>query len=179
MAFARRLVATTDRAFTLASSDGPLARFVRTRLVPRLLPPLFRRASMRRLMFRTISQIAIEYRASGLSRGRAGHVSAGDRLPWVPAADGAGSDNFAPLAALDWQVHVYGEPSDALTVRCRALGMPLHAFAWQARCAAAGLQRNALYAVRPDGYVGLADAAGDSDALARYASEWALRPGSA
>lgn len=175
IAFARRLIATTDEAFIVASSNGRLARVVRTRIVPRVLPPLFQRRAVRRLMFRTLSQTAIEYRASALSRGRAGHLAAGDRLPWVPGSGGAGSDNFAPLTALDWQVHVYGEPSAALAQRCGALGVPLHAFAWNARCAAAGLRRGAVYLVRPDGYVGFADADADPEALARYAGDWSLR----
>jgi len=34
IAFARRLVATTDRAFQFINNDGPIARFVRVRLVP-------------------------------------------------------------------------------------------------------------------------------------------------
>ena len=45
IAFARRLVATTDRAFTIVTSRGPLARRVRIGVVPRvvpLLPPLTR-----------------------------------------------------------------------------------------------------------------------------------------
>src|SRR5207244_10478653 len=40
IAFAERLVATTDRAFQLVTSDGPLARFVRLHVVPRVLPPM-------------------------------------------------------------------------------------------------------------------------------------------
>ena len=42
MAFARRLVATTDRAFVAATGTGRLARLVRTRIVPRVLPVLVR-----------------------------------------------------------------------------------------------------------------------------------------
>jgi 2-polyprenyl-6-methoxyphenol hydroxylase-like FAD-dependent oxidoreductase len=34
IAFARRLVATTDRAFQFINNDGPIARFARVRLVP-------------------------------------------------------------------------------------------------------------------------------------------------
>ena len=49
IAFAQRLVATTDRAFQLVTSDGPLARFVRLHVVPRVLPPLFASETMRRL----------------------------------------------------------------------------------------------------------------------------------
>ena len=32
--FARRLVATTDRVFSLATAEGPVAAVVRTRIVP-------------------------------------------------------------------------------------------------------------------------------------------------
>jgi len=174
IAFARRLVASTDQAFKIATSDGPIARVVRTRIVPRVLPPLLRSASLRRLMFRTLSQTAIEYRASALSRGRAGEVSAGDRLPWVPHA-AASTDNYAPLATREWQAHVHGDPPAALAQRCRELGIALHAFAWSGAAAAAGFRRGALYVVRPDGYVGLAEPRADPAALMQYARDWALR----
>src|SRR5215472_8462387 len=105
--FARRLVATTDRVFTVVTKQGALARWVRTRLVPRILPLLFRLAAVRRFLFRTVSQIGVNYRNSPLSVGAAGSVRGGDRLPWVETAPA--KDNFAPLASLTWQVHVYGE----------------------------------------------------------------------
>src|SRR4051812_34555398 len=38
IAFARRLVNSTDRAFTIVSSPGRLARFIRLNVVPRVLP---------------------------------------------------------------------------------------------------------------------------------------------
>jgi 2-polyprenyl-6-methoxyphenol hydroxylase-like FAD-dependent oxidoreductase len=170
IAFARRLVATTDRAFTLVTSRGPVARRVRVGVVPLLFPLLVRFARVRRLMFRTISQTVIEYRASRLSAGVAGRVHGGDRLPWVRAAD-----NFAPLTSLTWQVHVYGAPAPALAQACRDRGLALHAFPWRAEMAAAGLARNALYLVRPDGYVALADAAARPDALASYLDTRGIR----
>jgi 2-polyprenyl-6-methoxyphenol hydroxylase-like FAD-dependent oxidoreductase len=40
--FARRLVATTDRAFTVVTKQGRVTRRVRTRLVPLIAPPMFR-----------------------------------------------------------------------------------------------------------------------------------------
>ena len=40
IAFARRLVATTDRAFTGVTSSGPIARRVRLKIVPLLMPLL-------------------------------------------------------------------------------------------------------------------------------------------
>src|SRR5262249_14503996 len=69
IAFAERLVATTDRAFTFATRDGPLARLVRLELVPALLPPLLKPQWIRRFMFRTVSQTLVDYRHSALSEG--------------------------------------------------------------------------------------------------------------
>ena len=164
--FARRLVATTDRAFTLITRQGFLARWLRTRLVPRILPPLFRLAPVRRFVFRTVSQIGVHYRSSRLSVGAAGRVRGGDRLPWVEIE--AGSDNFAPLASLTWQVHVYGAPRAGLAEACPELQLPLHVFAWQPAMRRAGLRRAATYLVRPDGYVALADPHGDPERLRGY-----------
>jgi 2-polyprenyl-6-methoxyphenol hydroxylase-like FAD-dependent oxidoreductase len=170
IAFARRLVATTDRAFTVATSPGPLARLVRVDLVPRLLPALFASRAFRRFMFRTVSQIAIHYRGSSLSEGRAGSVAGGDRLPWIAA------DNFSPLASLDWQVHVYGEAAPGIAEVCGKRGLPLHTFPWTSATSRAGLERGAVYLVRPDGYVGLADARASPATLERYLDNRCLRP---
>ncbi len=180
IAFAKRLVASTDRAFQIVTSDGPIARFVRLRVVPRVLPRLFTIDTVRRFMFRTVSQTAIEYRKSSLSAGRAGQVHGGDRLPWVPldraAATGAGRDNFAPLRSLDWQVHVYGSATPAISALCGATGFPLHVFAWQDAMRASGLARDAVYLIRPDGYVGFVDRAASEAKLRQYLVDRALRP---
>jgi FAD binding domain/Aromatic-ring hydroxylase, C-terminal len=167
--FARRLVATTDRGFTVVTKQGVVARWVRTRLVPLIAPGLFRLASMRRFLFRTVSQIGVNYRHSPLSVGAAGAVRGGDRLPWVETE--SGQDNFAPLASLTWQVHVYGTPRGGLAEVCAELQLPLHLFTWQQTMRRAGLVRAALYLVRPDGYVALADPHADPDRLRRYVEE--------
>jgi hypothetical protein len=166
MAFARRLVATTDTAFTGVTSDGFRARLVRLRLVPLLLPGAVRFAAVRRLMFRTVSQTAVEYRGSALSEGRAGEVHGGDRLPWVEHVEGGEADNFAPLGSVDWQVHVYGEASAEVQAACEERGLPVHVFAWREAMGGVGLQRGAFYLVRPDGYVALAGR--DSAAIGAY-----------
>src|SRR5262249_32196941 len=92
---------------------------------------------------------------SALSQGRAGEVHGGDRLPWVPAGDSE-PDNFAPLGSLDWQLHVYGEAPAGTAGVSSARALPLHVFRWSDTATEAGLVRNALYLIRPDGYVGLA-----------------------
>jgi 2-polyprenyl-6-methoxyphenol hydroxylase-like FAD-dependent oxidoreductase len=166
-AFARRLVATTDRAFTFVTRDGALARRIRTGVVPRLLPRLTPRPSIRRLAFRTLSQTQIHYRSSPLSSGKAGRVHGGDRLPWVALEEG-GPDNFAPLASLAWQLHVYGDASPTLVQAAERHRLPLHRFTWHPHMHGAGLARDAVYLVRPDGYVALADRRAQGDALERY-----------
>src|SRR5206468_2031360 len=127
------------------TSRGPIARRVRVNVVPVVVPLVFRLRAARRLMFRTISQTGVSYRGSRLSVGRAGRVHGGDRLPWVE-----GADNFAPLRSLAWQVHV---------------------FPWWPEIRRTGLRRNALYLVRPDGYVALADPDARASTLARYLAE--------
>ncbi|HZQ60018.1 MAG TPA: FAD-dependent monooxygenase [Casimicrobiaceae bacterium] len=162
--FARRLVNTTDRIFTFVTAEGPIARQVRTRIVPVVFPRLIASAAFRDFVFRTVSQIGIRYRGSPLASGAAGKVHGGDRLPWV--AD-PGQDNFRTLD-LRWQVHAYGSAGSDLARWCDAHRVPLHVFAYTDAHARAGLARDALYLLRPDTYVALADRSGDVDALARY-----------
>ncbi len=177
IAFARRLVATTDRSFTSVTSSGAIARLVRLHIVPLLIPVLFSLKAARRLMFRTVSQTAVNYRGCSLSEGRAGTVHGGDRLPWVEMnLNGVDSDNFAPLTSMDWQAHVYGDAMPELQAVCDARKLPLRVFAWRPETSRAGLRRNALYLVRPDGYVALADPDASVAALTSFLDARELTP---
>jgi hypothetical protein len=134
--FARRLVATTDRVFSFATAEGRIADIIRTRVAPVLIPTAMAFEAAREYLFRTVSQITLNYRNGPLSVGTAGHVHGGDRLPWVPIN---GKDNFEPLAAMIWQVHVYGSASAQLADWCACHDMPLHVFDWRREYEAAGL----------------------------------------
>jgi hypothetical protein len=104
-----------------------------------------------------------------LSEGQAGAVHGGDRLPWVKiTSNGMGQDNFAPLTSLDWQVHVYGETTSEIRELCSQRKLPLCVFPWHPEINRAGLRRNAVYLLRPDGYVALAHPAGNATALSSY-----------
>jgi hypothetical protein len=172
IAFARRLVASTDRAFQIVSRDDPLARFVRLVLAPLILPAVFALIAARRLMFLTVSQINVNYRGAALSEGAAGKVKAGDRLPWVSEPD-----NFAALKSLAWQGHVYGDASPAIESACATAGLPLTTFAWSAAAARAGLARGAIHLVRPDGYLALIATSDAAAALAAYQARHGLKLG--
>ena len=172
MAFARRLVATTDRVFSFVTADGPLAEVLRMRVAPLLIPTLASFEAAREYLFRTVSQITLNYRGSPLSAGEAGKVHGGDRLPWAPVN---GHDNFSSLAAMDWQVHVYGSASEELIAACAAEGLPLQLFDWRPEHDATGFERDALYLLRPDSYVALADRSGSPEAIRRYADGLKLK----
>jgi 2-polyprenyl-6-methoxyphenol hydroxylase-like FAD-dependent oxidoreductase len=172
IAFARSLVATTDRMFGLVNGLGLRNRLVRRILFRGVIPALLGRAATRRAVFRKISQSLVTYRDGELSRGRAGRVRGGDRLPWIPLRDG--HDNFEPLRSLDWQVHVYGAASDGLRREADRAALALHQFDWTAQMAEAGLARDALYLVRPDGYIAVADT--DHHALPAYLRAVRVQP---
>jgi 2-polyprenyl-6-methoxyphenol hydroxylase-like FAD-dependent oxidoreductase len=171
--FARRLVATTDRVFSFATAEGRIAEIVRTRVVPVVIPIATAFGPIREFMFRTVSQITLNYRQGPLSHGIAGHVHGGDRLPWVNV-DGA--DNLAPLTSMDWQVHVYGSASAELAAWCAARNIPIRCFGWRYEYERMGLARDALYLLRPDTYVALADASGAPAALDRYFADHGIKP---
>ncbi|HET8935677.1 MAG TPA: FAD-dependent monooxygenase [Polyangiales bacterium] len=175
MPFARRLVATTDRAFSFAAADGHVAELVRTRLVPLLLPKLASLEHAREFAFRTVAQLTLNYRGGPLSLGTAGHVHGGDRLPWVVPAEG--HDNYHWFDGKRWQVHVYGTVTVELENWCNTHALALHVLPWRAQYAAAGLAQDAAYLLRPDSYVALAADGGTAPrVIERFFSERRLRP---
>lgn len=170
IAFARRLVGTTDRVFTMATAEGRLAEIIRTRLFPLAFPAAARFGPFREWLFRTVSQIMISYRDCPLNMGQAGDVHGGDRMPWIDER------HAAPLAGMTWQVHVHGTASPELAAWCRESDVPLHVFPWKPALEEAGLAENAAYLIRPDSYVAFADPSADPAALNRYFADRALRP---
>jgi 2-polyprenyl-6-methoxyphenol hydroxylase-like FAD-dependent oxidoreductase len=171
--FARRLVATTDRVFSFATADGRFADVMRTRVAPVLFPFAVSFGRVREFMFRTVSQTMINYRNGPLSRGTAGHVHGGDRLPWVAIN---GLDNYEPLSNMNWQVHIYGRASPELSAWCADQSLPLRVFGWRDEYQSAGIARDAIYLLRPDTYVALAESGGTADLLARYFADHRIRP---
>ncbi|MBV8472082.1 MAG: FAD-dependent monooxygenase [Hyphomicrobiales bacterium] len=173
IAFARRLVSTTDRLFAFVTTEGPLANAIRLNVAPVALSALGRIEAWREWLFWTISQIGLNYRGGPLSSGRAGRVHGGDRLPWVSVA---GGDTFQTLGSRAWQAHVYGVASADLVAWCRDRGLPLHVFPWAQAYGEAGLAPNALYLLRPDDYVAAADEAASIEALSAYFDARGLTP---
>lgn len=155
MAFARQLLATTDQAFTVVTSPRPAFRVFRSVIAPTLLPVLFRSPQVRRLFFFLVSQTRVHYRKMPISRGAAGRVHAGDRLPWVQWS--GGGSNYDALRTLKPHVQVYGTVSPEVERFARQHPeFPLRRFSFTPEAARAGLRAGAFYLLRPDGYVAYA-----------------------
>jgi len=172
-AFALRLVHTTDRFFNVAAAEGRLAEIVRTRIAPIILPQAAKFEPAREYLFRTVSQITLNYRGKGLDHGRVGAVHGGDRLPWVKTSEG---DNYKALKRIGWQVHVYGAAEERLARWCGERRLPLEVFPFRDAMGHAGLRENALYLIRPDTYVALAEGAQSVDAIEQFFAKAGIKP---
>ncbi len=172
-AFALRLVQTTDRFFNVAAGEGNLAEIIRTRVAPIVLPQMVRFEAARDYIFRTISQITLNYRGRGLDEGHAGPVHGGDRLPWVKMG---GTDNYQALKRIGWQIHIYGKADDYVKRWAQDRRIPLEVYAWTEAMRHAGLRENALYLIRPDTYVGLALPAPSVDGVEHYLAKVQINP---
>ena len=146
--FAEGLVETTDRAFTTVVSPSVTARLMRTRLMPLVLPWLFRVPSVRSLLFRTVSQTRLHYARSPLSVGRVGRVRGGDRLPWLPGL-------YEGLRDLAWHLFVVGSPGPEALTWAASNDLQLQVVPWTSAARKAGFQDGSAMLVRPDGHVGL------------------------
>jgi hypothetical protein len=171
-AFASTLVNTTDRGFTNLVAKGYVANFIRTWVIPTVLPVLTWFNRVRHRLFQGVSQIMLNYRDSALSAGTAGYVQGGDRIPWAPVGD---VDNFESLKEITWQVHVYGNSKQEMEDWCREKCVPLHVFPWDGKYQAVGFGRDAAYLIRPDTYVAVAEASGLPERFEQYLEENGIR----
>lgn len=171
IAFARTLVATTDKAFQTIINQQLPGKVLRNFLVPYVLPSVFKIGFTKTNAFKILSQIHIHYKKSALSRGKAGKVFAGMRLPWIEIGD---SDNFQALRSVDWQLHVYGKASENLKRFASSRSFEIHEFAWKPQMKKAGFKQDALYFIRPDGHVALAHTTQDLAVLQAYLDEFNL-----
>lgn len=172
LTFARKLVETTDRVFSFVTAEGNFADFVRTWLAPAFASFAYKIDYVRELAFRTISQTSLNYHDSPLSKGMAGEVKGGGRLPWVKCNS---IDNYDALKEITWQVHVYGAASQELRVWCEKSGLPIHIYNWHEMHEKAGFVPNAAYLLRPDSYIAMVDSKGMSSALESYFNERGIR----
>ncbi|EJR53977.1 hypothetical protein IIM_02234 [Bacillus cereus VD107] len=163
--FAKTLVATTDRVFTSIVGNGVCKKFNRQYLIPVIIPKMTKFSIVRKMMFKVVSQIRINYRNSKLAKGNVGKIHGGDRLPWIPFDD---TDNFAPLESFDWQLHVYGDVTPDLSNFAKENNLLLHTFPYSQGVQKAGIKFGSAFLIRPDGYIALADETQNINSMEEY-----------
>ncbi len=168
MGFARQLIFSTDKVFQAVTNQGFLGKFARNFFFPHLIPRLLHFEKVKHFLFNTVSQIKINYRSSPLSKGAAGKIKGGDRLPWVK---NKARDNFKSLQLIDWQIHIYGMANPDFKNSIKALGLNLNEYSWNGEAKKAGLEKNAVYLIRPDGYVAYANSIQDSKEMGNFLFE--------
>jgi 2-polyprenyl-6-methoxyphenol hydroxylase-like FAD-dependent oxidoreductase len=178
---ARRLLSTTDRAFSVVVSDTRVAGLLRTRVLGRVATLAMQNERIRLLAFRTISQTGIAYRDSPLSKMLPGLPDsaprAGDRFPWLQlklSPDAPAEDLYQKVDDSRFALLMIGQsaPSGGLSdmgdlVRVHEVYADP---ASDRELARAHIPRRAFYLLRPDGHVGLAGAELDAEAVKRYVS---------
>lgn len=163
---AKRLLATTDRMFTLVVAEGWFARLLRTRLLARLAAIAMRRGAIRRQAFRAISQIGVRYAGSPLSRNAEvwpkGAPQPGERFPWLhlQLAPGAVAvDLYAALGDTRFNLLLIGQGEAVAVPRVDDGLLAMQAIVSggdnAAALSAAGIPARSFFLLRPDGHIAL------------------------
>ena len=186
MPVAQRLLRTTDRAFQLIVTDGWFGKLFRTRILARVAAFAMTKERVRKLAFRTISQIGIRYRNSPLSQTLEGLPEgapvAGDRFPWLKLklqVSGPVEDLYQKLDDTRFNLLVIGQPLPAvedagLDDLLSVYALP-HDPANAAELARVGISGPAFYLLRPDGYIGLAGTRLEAGMVSGYLAQHRLR----
>ena len=177
MPVAKRLLATTDKMFQVIVADGWFGRLFRTRILARMAAFAMTKERVRKLAFRTISQIGIRYRKSPLSKNLPGLSEdaprAGDRFPWMKLSfhhSGPVEDLFTRLDDTRFNLLIFGQVAPITLeigelVRVHTVSESSANVSEQKRVGIIGC---AFYLLRPDGHVGLAGKEVDATAIKSY-----------
>jgi len=185
---AQRLLSSTDRGFSVIVSNNGMAKVFRTQILAKIMARAMHFERIRKLAFRTVSQIGIKYRKSFLSENLPGLAEkaprAGDRFPWLRLKlepNGSIEDLFGKLDDTRFNLIVIGQPSRphgalGLDDLLRAHVVPSDPHNDQ-ELARARIPQPSFFLLRPDCYIGLAGTHFDADAAVRYVSgRLKLRP---
>jgi hypothetical protein len=183
---AQRLLRTTDRMFQVIVADGWFGKLFRTRILARLAAFAMTRESVRKLAFRTISQIGIRYPRSALSQSLArnaeGGPAAGDRFPWLRLRlrdNGPVEDLFQRLDDTRFHLLAVGQPAPA--AETFGFGDQIQVCEIAAdganaqELARVGIAAPAFYLLRPDGHIALAGTHLEAQAVAGYLADRGFR----
>lgn len=161
---AKKLLSSTDRAFSIGTSDQWYMRFLRLRILPLVVPVFFKLKKWRMRIYKSLSQTGIRYINSDLTVIRMAEpltVKAGERLPFLKTRDEeslydmlTGPYFHALVFALNAEgtlVHDLHHLGRALTREVTIIDLSKE----DAMIKHLGIKQDTVILVRPDRYIGL------------------------
>ncbi|HEV3251859.1 MAG TPA: FAD-dependent monooxygenase [Puia sp.] len=158
---AEDLLKSTDRLFGYMIKGEFFYAFVRQFLLPLALPLVARYASLRKQLFLLVSQTAIHYMRSSLSKGKAGSIRAGRRFPpiilfenaeEISAYDLIKRESKTPFLIIVYKLPA-GEFLEIDKDLFRIIEIPVNS-ANEQTLKGAGFPESFFAMVRPDNYIG-------------------------
>lgn len=186
LAFAKKLVHTTDRMFSFVVDERPLQVFLRLQLMPRALSLLLKTGYVKKFVFPMVSQIGITYREQVqyylTSQGRFNPdvPRPGDRLPYIPFLSSAGKKQNLQVSVDGVKTNIFVfsrqiHSSFAQQIKTHVKDYPFMAVQhvlFTARTKklydAYGIEKEGFYIVRPDMYIAYRSNGYNKKHLQRY-----------
>ncbi len=180
---ARRVLAVTDRLFSLEVTDNPLLKRFRTVLMPGLLNLTERSRAVGGLLFGIISQVRVNYRGSPVVADGGGFgrkaPRPGDRAPYGLLEDGTSLYDLLRRPGHHLLLFEgtrggtgHGTAQKEVSARLDRYGLPVEIHriptGEQKLHEAYGARRPSAFLIRPDGYVAYRGPRSDAFRLERY-----------
>jgi 2-polyprenyl-6-methoxyphenol hydroxylase-like FAD-dependent oxidoreductase len=157
---ATELLKTTDRLFSVMSSNGFWPNFFRFYFIPFIVPLITKFKFVRKKLFHMISQLDINYVSSSLSSGKENKIQAGLRLPYFLINQDSAYISIYDLInknTTPFTILLYGVNPEGIDQLDKELFGSIKIDKNAENDAAikeAGLPRSFMIMVRPDNYIG-------------------------
>ncbi|MCC5895328.1 MAG: FAD-dependent monooxygenase [Alkalibacterium sp.] len=161
---AESIVKRTDNAFKMVASQSKMSELVRTRLVPLSAKAAGRSEWIQSQMFKVLSQLYVAYDTSPLNGDSKAEIKTGSRLPF------AEGELFEFTREAGWQLHVFNAIPGRFNTDFRSVEIVKRR--WTDKARAAGFEKDKVYLVRPDGYIGWTGKLESIDNLFEYMKKW-------
>jgi hypothetical protein len=169
---AEDLLNTTDRIFSAMSTEGLWYTIFRMYFIPFFVPFITSFKFVRKKVFKLLSQIGVNYKASSLSKGKAGKIKAGLRLPYFHLDKAGESQSIyqlikdqskTPLTILVYKLNA--ESLRSLNEELYTLIEIPYSLNNDKSLSQSGFPRSFMAMVRPDNYLGYIDETLDVEAF--------------
>ena len=170
---AETLMKTTDRFFDLVASPSPFLVFARLYIFPYVANLAFSLDAVKRFVFPRISQIAINYRSSSLSKNQGSFkVKAGERMPYFEVEGASIYDRlreplFHLLVFFDGKAEIPPLPDDLMQDWTGLIDSTVISL-YPNIAKIFGTKESFFIILRPDNYIGLISDDFSPDLVRKY-----------